>query len=146
MFCGPFFSTAVIASGLALSGCGNGMASAVVKSPHYSYRLFRPTPEVLLEKPTKPFTVVGTIQVRTSRPKTAPDLVEELKAKGIELGADAIIPPDPEYARNVKFESMNPYRAYYVFDDGRISVVEGKGIRFGATPAPDEPQSDPASR
>jgi len=118
---------------LAQLGCVQHYRVSSVKSPDYSFRLrtpFSPLRKVLLEAPTTPYVVMGTIEVRASRSATVDDLVNALLSEGDKLGADAVIPPSPDVPRTLKFESINPYRVYYIFDDGTTAVLQGQAIRF----------------
>lgn len=87
-------------------------------------------PEVLLEAPAEPYFVQGAIEIRTSRPWDVQELVNSLSELAALLDADAVIPPGPDLPRVLKFSSSNPYRAYYVFDEGDGVVLEGQAIRF----------------
>lgn len=114
-------------------GCVQHYQVSSVKTPDYSMRvqnLFSSDPQLLLEAPTLPYVVVGTIEVRASRSATTDELVNALISTGYTLGADAVIPPSPDVPRTLKFQSMNPYRVYYTFDDGSAVVLEGQAIRY----------------
>lgn len=116
---------------LAQLGCVSHYRVSSVKSPEWSYRIsYPPTPKVLLAAPTTPYVVIGTIEVRASRSATTDDLGNALVSEARKLDADAVIPPSPDVPRALKFESINPYRVYYTFDDGATAVLQGKAIRF----------------
>ena len=118
---------------LAQLGCVQHYRASSVKSPDYSYRMagpFTPSPKVLLEAPSTPYLVIGTIEVRASRSASADELVNALLSEGWNLVADAVIPPSPDIPRTLKFQSINPYRVYYTFDDGATAILQGQAIRY----------------
>lgn len=130
-----------------ISGCSSHMISGAVRSADYErhdqYDKWRhrvpnywPHTDVYTETPQSPFVVVGTVEVRTSRPVVMSKLIEELRSVGRRaLHADAVMP-----ARQKKRDdgdatsSANPLRRFYVFDDGKTQILEAEAIRFTAPP------------
>jgi hypothetical protein len=88
------------------------------------------SPVVLLAEPPTRYVAVGTIEIRASRSASDADLVSALAQEGEKLRADAVIPPSPDFPRTIKFQSINPYRVYYTFDDGVTAVLQAQAIRF----------------
>jgi hypothetical protein len=87
--------------------------------------------QVLQKPPRKLYAVVGTIEIRTSRPKTSVELGTELRECAELLEADAVIPPTPSQAQEVVTRGrLNPLQPFYVFDDGRTQILEAMAIRF----------------
>ena len=116
---------------LAQLGCVSHYRASSVKSPDYSWRGGYPTtPKVLLEAPTTPYVVIGTIEVRASRSATNDGLVNALVEEAGQLSSDAVIPPSPDVPRTLKFPSISPYRVYYIFDDGATTILQGQAIRY----------------
>ena len=120
----------LVLSLVACGGAKRGFAVSMAKTPAYVSRSDDVNPKLLYEAPNQPFIVVGTIEVRADRPKMWKQFASYLRVYAVGLGADAIIPPDKSAKRDVKFESDSPQRAYYLFDDGKNTVVEGRAIRF----------------
>jgi len=141
----------VVASLLAFAGCGSGMISGVTRSADFQkYRhkqamwIWEPDVKVkvLQQPPRKLYAVVGTIEIRTSRPKTSAELRSELRANAELLEADAVIPPTPSQREEVVTRArLNPLQPFYVFDDGRTQILEAQAIRFASS---FEPEPEPA--
>ena len=124
-----FYVTVALLS-LAQLGCVQHYRASSVKSPDYSRRGWSPlSPQVLGVAPTTPYVVVGTIEIRASRSATAAELLNALGQEGVNLCADAVIPPSPDVPRTLKFESINPYRVYTLF--GHSSQKGGGGKLWG---------------
>lgn len=85
--------------------------------------------EVLSREPQEKYFVVATVEVRTSRVKSASKLVDAIEDASSGLYADAVIPPSTRPQTSIS-GSVNPLRPYYVFDDGRTQVLEGRVIRY----------------
>jgi len=122
----------------ALVGCGSGMTSGTIRSADFGQWRSngdiwkcgnsRPPALLLTEKPREPYVVAGTIEVRTSRVKSAEDLRAELLRRAESLDADAVIPPSTPASK--VHSSLNPLQRYYVFEDGRTQILEAAAIRF----------------
>lgn len=128
---------------VALASCGSGMTSGVIRSPDFQkYRPDRHSPatpadriELLTKTPNSAHAVVGTIEIRTSRPKSAEELLAELRRNGRRLEADAVVPPPLEQPRRVAAGArLSPVYPFFVFDDGRTQVIEAQAIRFPPAP------------
>jgi len=131
---------AVYCSLLACTACGSGVTCGVIPRDGSQVAWTRNvTGEIVVatHEPRQPYDVIGTVEVRTSRPKSAEVLREKLVACAERLLPDAILPPtarapDPRFAT-----STNQLRPFYVFDDGRTQVLEARAIRVRTT-APSE--------
>jgi hypothetical protein len=126
-----------------LSACSSPMKSGGLRAadyaahePHDKWRHppvgWRPHTEVLVEPPASPFVIVGTVEVRTSRPVAMSDLIDELRSVARRsLHADAIMPPREKKKEDGDVSSSaNPLRRYYVFDDGKAQILEAEALRF----------------
>jgi hypothetical protein len=121
---------------LALVGCGSSIRTSIIPT-HYSQYTYPPRsswdPRVFTEKPRTQYTVVGAIELRSSRPATVAKLFKQLIAAADELEADAIIPPSGKGSSRADGslpQGSNPYRAYYVLDDSQQQVLEATAIRL----------------
>jgi hypothetical protein len=120
---------------VALAGCVHHVTVSTARLPGWSGRwISRINPTVLQQAPAEPFDIIGTIQLRTSRVVSGGELANELSMAAARLEADAVIPLGPEHPRELKFQSVDPLRVYFVFDDNRSQVLEGQAIRYRKAP------------
>jgi len=117
---------------LCLGAC---VTTDVVRGPEYEtyrretyYRRQARAPSVLPATPDRPFVVVGTVKLRTSRVTDAKQLRRELSFAAVRLDADAVIPPSTPGAEVQA--SDDALRPFYLSDDGRSQVLEARAIRF----------------
>lgn len=91
---------------------------------------------LLKKTPSLPHAVVGTIDIRALRPKTAEQLIAELRRNARLLDADAVVPPPAAERGNVKAAGvLSPVQPFIVFDDGRTQTLEATAIRYQRTSA-----------
>ncbi|MEY4512043.1 MAG: hypothetical protein RLZZ450_4165 [Pseudomonadota bacterium] len=91
--------------------------------------------QLLKKPPSEPYAVVGTIDIRTLRPKPAAQLMDELRENAERLDADAVLPPPPSHRREVAAAgSLSPVQPFVVFDDGRSQTLEAEAIRYQRPP------------
>lgn len=125
---------------LPASACGSGVRVGVVRTAdvnrfdvdrtrHQAGCAWYPRAALLEAAPTRPHAVVGSIEIRTTRPKTARDLEDELMDAAHDLVADALVPPEAAPTA-VTHSEHNPLRRFYVFDDGRTQVLEAQAILY----------------
>jgi hypothetical protein len=115
-------------------GCGSGLRVATVAYPHEPVSAEvdrRNTPKVFTGVPQAKHEIIGAIELRSSRPATMAKLVNKLVAAAQEMGADAIMPPVKSTGAAAQSgQHANPFRAYYVQDDGREQLLEANLVRF----------------
>ena len=119
---------------LAVCACGpkKGGFITAIPSPDFVARSDVVVPELLLTEPSKPYTVVGIVDIRLTRQTHRHYIPSWLKGGGKQLGADAVIPPDANAKRQMQFESADPYAPFFMFDDGKTSIIQGRAIRYVA--------------
>ncbi|MFM2420515.1 MAG: hypothetical protein RL385_5238 [Pseudomonadota bacterium] len=127
----------MVAAGAA---CGSSIRTGVVPTPgietfeargkRHDAKCDWSTPVAFLERPPqRAHVVVGTVEVRTTRPRTAEALKEALIGAARSLDADALVPPAVA-SNGLSNAEHNPLRPFYAFDDGRTKVVEAQGIMY----------------
>ena len=116
-----------------LMACG-GVAYSVAKGENFVPARRAHAAKVLLIEPAQAYVEVGTLEIRLSRAKHIDQAFRQWLPgwAASELGADAVLPPRPETiaARQLMFETINPYKPYFLFDDGKTIVIGARAIRY----------------
>lgn len=120
---------------LLVSGCKTFTVD-VIKSPNFTPRPGTYHVDLLYKEPDEGFEVVGIIEIRASNRVPIQAIAQRLVQMSTKLDADAVIPPDASKTRNLKYDSDNPYRPFYIFDDGNTAIVEGRAIRYSKATQP----------
>jgi hypothetical protein len=131
------FGLAMLTAGAA---CGSSIRTGVVPTPgietfeargkRHDAKCDWSTPVAFLEgAPQRAHVVVGTVEVRTTRPRTTEDLKAALIGAARSLDADALVPPAVASSA-LSHTEHDPLRQFYAFDDGRRQVVGAQGIMY----------------
>lgn len=115
-------------------GCGSSIQTSTVPMQHV--RTTHPasnlwTPRVFTGRPALRHEIIGSIELRTTRPATVARLFAHFVDAARAMHADAIIPPKGVPARSKLAEhAANPFAAYYLRDEAQGQLLEAVAIRF----------------
>ena len=89
--------------------------------------------EILTEKSEKPHVVIATLETRGTRGISLPEILEDMRKKAKEIGADAIIPTQDVSEYQGSTFIYNPSLGAYLIPGGKIPVVRGYAIVYKST-------------
>lgn len=124
----------LLALSLSLPSCGSSIKTTIVRRQGVDTAVRRRggwEPRILLSLP-KAYTVIGSVEVRASRPASRGQLMNRLLDAARDLDADAVAPPASAAIVDVSAlaQSSNPYKPYFVSDDGTQQLLEARAIRL----------------
>lgn len=89
--------------------------------------------EILTEKPEKPHVVIATLETRGTRGISLPEILEDMRKKAKEIGADGIIPTQDVSEYQGSTFIYHPSLGAYLIPGGKVPVVRGYAIVYKST-------------
>ena len=143
------FRKAVVCAAALLCGCASVTTQVVHLNPAQTYPPSQNV-EILLEKPHRPYTPIGLLESRGDIGASEADLLNDIRVKAQQLGADAVVkleserlyePPmtiydpwyDPLFYRHYYwpwYPFGPPYGDYRLVGGGYYYVVKALAIKF----------------
>lgn len=113
---------------LFLFGCAT--TSVVMTEPGKSYAPVSHT-ELLFKQPDRPYKQIAILESRGPVGTPLPDLLESMRTKGQEIGADAVIPVQDASQENPQGLMYNPWLGgYQTLGGGRVPIIRGVAIKY----------------
>jgi len=113
---------------LVLSGCAT--TSAVMLESGVSYPATQNV-QILTQAPTRPFKQIAILEASGPVNTPIPYLLESMKQKAAEIGADAIIPSEYTSTYQQQGFMYNPWLGgYQTIGGGTIPIIRGIAIKY----------------
>lgn len=113
---------------LLLSGCAT--TSAVMFESGITYPSTQNV-QIMTQMPDRPFKQIAMLEARGPVNTALPDLLESMRQKGAEIGADAVIPTQDASTHQRKGLMYNPWLGgYHTIGGGTLPIIRGVAIRF----------------
>lgn len=120
--------TAAISLGLLSFGCAT--TSVVMMEPGQSYAPVSHT-ELLFKQPGRPYKQIAILESRGPVGTPLPDLLENMRAKGQDIGADAVVPVQDASQESPQGLMYNPWLGgYQTVGGGRAPIIRGVAIKY----------------
>jgi hypothetical protein len=89
------------------------------------------TVEILSTPPTKPYKAIAILETAGAANAPLPDLLESMRQKAKEIGADAVIPTGDASQRQPQGLIYNPWLGgYQTFGGGVLPKIQGLAIKY----------------
>ena len=112
----------------AVSGCIT--TSVVMMDPMTTYPTVSNT-QLLVRDPGKSYKQIAVLESRGPVNTPLPDLLESMRQKGMEIGADAVLPTQDASQDNAPGIMYNPWLGgYQTLPGGRLPVVRGIAVKY----------------
>lgn len=118
---------AVLLAGV-LSGC---ISTSVVMTE--SGKTYPPAArtQLLFKLPDRAYKQIAILESRGAVGTPLPDLLENMRQKGQEIGADAVLPVQDASQENPQGLIYNPLlRGYQTLPGGRVPIIRGIAIKY----------------
>jgi len=90
--------------------------------------------EILDQKPDKPHVVIATLETKGGLNVSLPEILENMRKKAEEIGADAIIPTRDVSEYKAPGFIYNPWLGgYQTLPGGRMPAIQGYAIVYNST-------------
>lgn len=111
-----------------LHGCAT--TSVVMTEPGKTYLPVFNT-QLLLKQPDRPYKQIAILETRGPVGTPLPDLLENMRLKGQEVGADAVLPTQDVSQENPDGLMFNPWLGgYQTLPGGRVPIIRGLAIKY----------------
>ena len=116
---------------LTVSGCVS--SKAVMRDDSVKFPKSRFV-EILDQKPEKPHVVIATLETKGGMGVSLPEILEDMRTKAKEIGADAIIPTRDVSEYKTPGIIYNPWLGgYQTLPGGRMPAIQGDAIVYKST-------------
>jgi hypothetical protein len=113
---------------LTVSGCIT--TSVVMMDPMKTYPTVANT-QLLVKDPVRSYKQIAVLESRGPINTPLPDLLESMRQKGMEIGADAVLPTQDASQDNAPGMMYNPWLGgYQTLPGGRLPVIRGIAVKY----------------
>lgn len=109
-----------------LGGCAT--TSVVMLEPGKTYLAVSHT-QLLVKVPDRPYKQIAILESRGPVNTPLPDLLENMRQKGQEIGADAVLPTQ-DASQDSQGLMYNPWLGGYQTLGGRVPIIRGIAIKY----------------